>query len=1004
MIVREIIGEIGEGGYELSPARSIFAIVLPEATVNLVANPECVDLVGYAGVSGSLIVSDDDVQKRGVRSIRCQVDPDTPNGELGVVYTLPADLGEGDFTFSVDILGRGEFVIGFGDANGNAIDDSGVRLPGVWTRPSITTYSDGASIRTVWVRSTGRETFWVDGFQVEGKPYVTTFVSGNTQVDREMARPGRPVYGWHGYPHRSSSYRTVQARNGGRIVHLSDVGLQVTGFSGLGLNTPELTTVRMLNGMGIVTSIQDVDRQFTVTGVVQAENLAALIRRRRDIAALVSGGTPVPSPVLMMMQLFDDDGHALTDIVTLRCLYAGGMEGTINNVTGEKVTLSFAAWSGPRVDGNIAKSLTYERDPSWSAVRAIYPDGTMDALPGGENWDTEYLPHRIAIGQDLSLYACRGSRLMKWFGGEWLEAYEVDGDDVIVDACAGPDGAIYFGAISDDGDNYAKIYQLFPYTGTATHVMTLHCGSADIILGRIRSDPVMNRVYFVGNFSGAQFPDLSYPTGDYGNFDHICYYDCRRKRWGDFPNLEPNEDEGYIVYDVDVDVLGQPWIVGEFKLKGTRPEIGAKNGWGLANFNVSSRQWEAQGDYCLVNALQAPAMTEWDVEVTSVHQLGGRVIRFDANRFNPWVGGQFNIAFAYDDSIDYGLGSSPNTRRWYHLNNITQIDWVTGVPYRVGECPDNTPHPPPPPGFPDGWYQPSSNVGLMPWVSDPDTGISFPSFVDDMLPLPGGEMYISGGISQAYYVVEERRCGYPVTPPGSSVLPFTSPGLVRYSSSDSKIHSVGLASMTALSTYRYYDPWTDAVKGPYKLSAYGCGMAAVLLDPAISGNIFSAQPPDQETWADAAGWTPSGTLYVAHRSSNSMLRTPGPVTISISAGARPVSARIEVTGSCSLSRVTNRTTGYSIAPEMEVGPDEMVVFFLSESRIVSATRGELRYANMSTDDFPNIGLEPGDNEIVALLTADAPGSPSAGRNQASAYLCWSEEFSSMDAAILYGRS
>ena len=84
---------------------------------------------------------------------------------------------------------------------------------------------------------------------------------------------------------------------------------------------------------------------------------------------------------------------------------------------------------------------------------------------------------------------------------------------------------------------------------------------------------------------------------------------------------------------------------------------------------------------------------------------------------------------------------------------------------------------------------------------------------------------------------------------------------------------------------------------------------------------------------------------------------------------------------------------------MEIGPSETVVFFLSESRIVSTTRGELRYGNMATDDFPNVGLEPGDNEIVVLLDSDGIGGTTA-----SAYLCWSEEFSSMDAAILYGRS
>ncbi len=217
MIYRSVLPSVDEGGYELSPARSIFALVQPEAAVNIVTNPECVDTEGYSAMDGTILVLDDDVQKRGVRSIRCDVDPEISGGRLGIIYTLPSALSSGDYTFSVDIHGRGEFLIGFGDIDGDAIDDSSVRLPGVWSRPSITTQSDGSSIRTVYVQSVGAESFWVDGFQVENKPSATTFISGNVQTERDAMKPGRPTYGWHGYPHRSSSYRTAQARNGGTI-------------------------------------------------------------------------------------------------------------------------------------------------------------------------------------------------------------------------------------------------------------------------------------------------------------------------------------------------------------------------------------------------------------------------------------------------------------------------------------------------------------------------------------------------------------------------------------------------------------------------------------------------------------------------------------------------------------------------------------------------------------------------------------------------------------------
>jgi hypothetical protein len=188
-----------ETGYELNPARSYFAIVSPEASVNLCMNPECVDLDGYVAQDGTTLLLSTAYQRRGVRSIGC-----ISTAGSGMYYALrePLPIGK-HFTFSVDIRGAGRFAIYFAGVDGptGVGRKTVVDVPRFWNRYSVSLLVPNIDVSRLVVQSLDGGTFYVDGFQCENRPCATTFISGNLIAPFDTLGEGQVGYAWMGPAH-----------------------------------------------------------------------------------------------------------------------------------------------------------------------------------------------------------------------------------------------------------------------------------------------------------------------------------------------------------------------------------------------------------------------------------------------------------------------------------------------------------------------------------------------------------------------------------------------------------------------------------------------------------------------------------------------------------------------------------------------------------------------------------------------------------------------------------
>lgn len=210
-------------------------IIDPVERRNLITNPSFeYGTAGWGTLVAGTLGTTSGVQAFGAWA--GSVAPST-NGTAGVLGPL-ISAGNGT-AYSYSFYGLfpvgSVFRAGMGDSSGNnLISGSFVgtgggtwhRYVGSWTEPT------GATRRLAIRKENSAVTtaFYVDGHQVEVGS-VTTYIDG----DRGNG------YRWDGAPHASSSLRSADARTGGSVIPLADIGMYVMESPGMGM--PEVTTI-----------------------------------------------------------------------------------------------------------------------------------------------------------------------------------------------------------------------------------------------------------------------------------------------------------------------------------------------------------------------------------------------------------------------------------------------------------------------------------------------------------------------------------------------------------------------------------------------------------------------------------------------------------------------------------------------------------------------------------------------------------------------------------------
>jgi hypothetical protein len=209
---------------------------------------------------------------------------------------------------------------------------------GYWQRVSCVMHGGSPatqrSLTIVWTDYpfTGA-TFYIDGVQVERKPWLTTYMDGSLGEG----------YRWTGAEHSSTSVRSM-VYSGGREMNLRDLGFYLIGIIGLGMMPINNVSVPMANGGAIYQRTVPMVRDFAIGGYIMSDGLNGLQRVRKELIRLVNPwrlGTD--SPLMLKYHRFDEMGNE-TDTAYIPAVYKSGLEGSIDNENQERIGITFTQY------------------------------------------------------------------------------------------------------------------------------------------------------------------------------------------------------------------------------------------------------------------------------------------------------------------------------------------------------------------------------------------------------------------------------------------------------------------------------------------------------------------------------------------------------------------------------------------------------------------------------------------------------------------------------------
>lgn len=948
------------GGYVFNPARSYFAIVLPDESVNLVTNPEVYDLNGFYSYNAISIALSSQFQRRGANSLKLTA----PAG--GKAYFLfPDALTQGQaYTFSVDILGPAVVKIYFGNASGEMLGGQKViKAPNFWTRHS-TTFHAVANTRSVVVESMDGRSVYLDGWQCERKPYATTFISGNLEGSCDLHVASKTAYGWFGAPHRSRSYRTLHAVDGGRPIPLSELGLEVVSFSGFGQTSREIQTTPWAFRDGSAYGGETVPlRTFTIGGWLTGNSVQDIMTKRGWLIDAFSG------PRTLRVQLFDEE-RPVSEEASILCTYQSGLEGTHDSATRERVAINLTAWNPyVQLDGNHSISLPMapNRDET-GHITVVTADGFSRSLSfENETWFNyadRYLDawqvRCMTQASDGSIFVGINNRLVRLSpSGSIVSSVQPSSNTVFIEDVVAAHGYIYFLERISIGASTAlnlKRYNLT--TGEITNPNNKMVRAIDTgwnPQGKLHHDPYNQRIYVYGQFDGVSYDgsQLYFQYEPAAAVRDLFCYDYRTETaYSPFSRHHTVSGEPYTPYihALTTNKLGDVYIAGNFKVgqyawqdpsdNNWKYIPGVDRPWGLARWSQDWRQWYGEPTVAMVHS---------------------------GNTYDDFVD-QGITTLTYDgDRIIWGSGRR-NLRVWRLRNNQWVRDpFYTYCPPAVVIIHDIT-HP---------------MVFQYDGVDFFKTG-SEPVKIHDVVAGENNKLYFFGNFS---YVINAKshylRLGDAgVQPPGPFYpLPITK-GHPLLDSEPAR----GCATLDL--TRRKLSGGPASAPTP----AY----TGVFFRSKFSNNSYlPIESPQLVEWVDGADITslPQGSLMVAHKYGNTW-QTP---YVDFYVHGDHFRCRLEISGTVHIDRIEFPMSNRFLKINMDIIEDT-VVFSFAPGRpwVRSLKSGELSYLSIGQDSWPEAGLVRGFNRVIVhAREVEQPYFPIA----ASAYLYWTPEYRSFDQIV-----
>ncbi len=302
------------------------------------------------------------------------------------------------------------------------------------------------------------------------KSYATTYCDGS-----------RPGCTWSGAAHASTSSRTAQRREGGRVRDLwDDYAIAVTAFQGAGM--PEVAAnvldQALLPG-NLFQSSKVRARTFSLICEFSPTSLSAYHSNRRALLNAIKSDLVSPEQPVRLRY----SGGMRT--VEIAAYYLGGLEGDVIGGQLERAPVRFLAcdpfWyelgeqaaalnTGQTI--NNANGILQRLSGTWGALGTGVDNGGMRA---------------VAIGPDGMLYAggsftqmggvANTSRVAKWDGSTWTALGAGAADNTVLALTVGADGTVYAGGSFTQMGGVANTSRIAKWNGSAWSA--LGTGAAD---------------------------------------------------------------------------------------------------------------------------------------------------------------------------------------------------------------------------------------------------------------------------------------------------------------------------------------------------------------------------------------------------------------------------------------------------------------------------------------------------------------------------------------------
>lgn len=351
-------------GYELSPGEGWISVIRPKAATNLIPNPDFergargwvtsfganpvqLDPVNTGGGAYSLMT-------RGAAGAGLRLETTLTDG-FSSQPNIPLTAGKNyvlSFKYRTALATADTLVVTlYGSVSGvdNVFVGSyfvdGLPMPvmpqsSAWRRVVVVIRETVTQLRNVRIGTAGTANgdLWIDDVQLEEGTTPTTLISG----DLSGAAIEAGDYQWVSVPGNSASLRSAACVAGGEVVNLAQFGLRVMAVIGLGLAGQNNIVQPSANGGGYYSETITRGTQFQIVGRLDGATPFELAQRRSALIAALrhdrAGG--ISRPVVLRYRL-RNCRDLLTDYVDIPCVYAGGLEGQVDNLYSENVSIAF---------------------------------------------------------------------------------------------------------------------------------------------------------------------------------------------------------------------------------------------------------------------------------------------------------------------------------------------------------------------------------------------------------------------------------------------------------------------------------------------------------------------------------------------------------------------------------------------------------------------------------------------------------------------------------------